>query len=98
MLIFYSALNKYLYSAVSGSLDYVDMNYETKLVLQDTYKMLLEQVEKDTPRVLEEFRSKMFECPENSSNEDVLSDFLHNNDINPLNMPIEFLLQDKNSK
>ena len=54
-----SALSKFLYSSVSGSLDFVDMNYETKLVLHDTYNMLMEQVEKDAPKVLEELKLKM---------------------------------------
>lgn len=76
------------------------MNYETKLVLHDTYNMLMEQVEKDAPSVLEEFRSKMTGSSDVTTinNTEKLTEALQESSINPFNMPIEFLLQKKSSE
>ncbi|XP_070490719.1 uncharacterized protein [Chironomus tepperi] len=96
----FEALSKFLYSSVSGSLDFADMNYETKLVLHDTYNMLMEQVEKDAPKVLEDFKSKMTGSSDINqiSNTENLTEALQDSSINPFNIPIEFLLQRKSSE
>lgn len=76
------------------------MNYETKLVLHDTYNMLMEQVEKDSPRVLEELISKINGSSDVTAinNAEKLTETLQDSSINPLNIPIEFLLQKKSSE
>ena len=76
------------------------MNDETKVVLQDTYNMLMNQVEQDAPRVLEELQSKMFNETSSSENQipKNLSEELQDFYINPFNIPTEFLLQAKSSK
>lgn len=76
------------------------MNYETKLVLHDTYNMLMEQVEKDSPIVLEELISKINGSSDLTAinNAEKLTETLQDSSINPLNIPIEFLLQKKSSE
>jgi len=76
------------------------MNYETKLVLHDTYNKLMEQVEKDAPKVLEELRSKMTGSSDVTEikNARKLMEALQNNSMNPFNIPLEFLLQKKLSE
>lgn len=73
------------------------MNYETKLVLHDTYNKLIEQVENDAPKVLEELRSKMAGSSDVTEikNARKLMETLQNNSVNPFNIPLEFLLQKK---
>ncbi|KAL7018648.1 hypothetical protein ACKWTF_010849 [Chironomus riparius] len=96
----FEALNKFLYSSVSGSIDFVDMNYETKLVLHETYNMLMTQVETDAPKVLEELRSKMNGSSEVTEirNAEKLTEAIRDSSLNPFNMPLEFLLQRKSSE
>lgn len=77
------------------------MNHSTRLVLQDTYKMLLEKVEADAPKVLEELRAKMSEPRDEESQSDdppKLEDMLKDYYINPFNIPKEFILQKKSEK
>ena len=76
------------------------MNYETKLILHDTYNMLMEQVEKDAPKVLEELRSKMSGGSEVAEirNAEKISNILQDSTLNPFSIPMEYLLQKKSSK
>ena len=76
------------------------MNYETKLVLHDTYNKLMEQVEKDAPKVLEELRSKLTgSCDVTEiNNAKKLTEALQTSSLNPFNIPLEFLLQKKSSE
>ena len=62
--------------------------------------MLMAQVERDAPKVLEEFRSKMTGSSEVTeiSNAGKLTEALQDTSLNPFNMPIEFLLQRKSSE
>lgn len=69
------------------------MNDETKTVLFNTYKLLMDQVDKDSSQTLEEMKIKI--CSGNSEsfpNVDVLDTLLQSSSINPLNFPFEYLL------
>jgi hypothetical protein len=91
---FCSALNKFLYSAVSGLPDHIDMNDVTKSVLYETYRNLMSQVDNDAPTVLAQLKSQSNDST-SDSNIETLSDVIHDGSINPFNVPSECILKNK---
>lgn len=92
---FNSALNRYLYSAVAGLPDTVDLNDQSKKVLADTYGMLNEQIERDaTPEFLEELKSKICAGDADVPHSRIasLTKIFQDKTLNPLNFPFEYLL------
>lgn len=90
-----SALNQFLYSAVSGLPDYVDLNNESLKVLNDTYQMLTEQIEHDaTPEFLNELKSKICAgyIKEPHPKAKNLAEIFQDKGLNPFNFPFEYLL------
>ncbi|KAG5673786.1 hypothetical protein PVAND_003806 [Polypedilum vanderplanki] len=92
----FGALNKFLYSAVSGLPDFVEMNDVTKSVLLETYENLMSQVEKDAPEVLKKIRNEPDES--NNSNFKELSNLIYDGSLNPFNISLDQLLKNKTSK
>lgn len=73
------------------------MNEETENVLLDTYDMMMEQVEKDAPKYLEELKEKIGTGSTAIPHPGVtlLSEIFQDNNLNPLNIPFEYLLNGK---
>lgn len=80
---------------VSGLPDTVVLNDETKTVLYDTYRMLMEQVKRDaTPEFLDELRSQICAGYTESAHPEIanISKLFHDKSLNPFNFPFEYLL------
>lgn len=92
-------LNKFLYAAVNGSVDeFVNMSEPTKRVLYDTFKQLLDRVDKDAPSTLEKLKANIGTGERIEGDDESLAAVLGDKTINPLNLPMEFLQQAKFSK
>lgn len=92
--ISFSSLNKFLYSAVNGTGDFVEMNEQTKKVLYDTYNMMMEQVDKDAPTCLEDLKLKIGTGCKEIPHQSIfnLAEVFQDTSLNPLNLPFEYFI------
>jgi hypothetical protein len=86
-------LHKYLQAAISGGVDYADMNDETKAVLFSTYKKLMDQVEseKDAFKELGAYLSANPREERDRSKVTNLENIFADKLLNPFGFPLEYL-------
>jgi len=91
----FSAIHRFLYSAVSGLPDCVDLNNESKMVLYNTYNMMMEHVHRDTTQdFLEELKTRICKRKSEIGHPGIpklcesLSQHKH---LNPFDFPIGYL-------
>lgn len=92
---FHRALNKFLYSAISGLPDCTDLDPKSQRVLYNTHAMLMQQIEHDaTPEFLEEMKSKICAGSTDQAHPSIanLAKMFNDEDLNPFNFPFEYLL------
>lgn len=99
-ITFDRALNKFLYTALSGNPDVNTLNETSLAVLNDSLRLLNEQVDVavGSDQFVDELKSKLFQSKPEDTNYSELSHLFQNPTFNPLGLPIQYFVHEESEE